>query len=785
MDIQATTFWGRTALWVVSHKRLAGAIFLISSLLCALVASARVRVDSNILNLMPKDSPATVALENLNAKEGGVATVTITVQGGDAETRHAWLRKVAGELEQLPEVRYTFHEMDPKLAWRIGLFHLEPTELATIRDRLKGAIALGPAMANPFLAQRLLAMGPLTEKVKKAALYTRLNPSEDMSRLLIRPNGQAADLPFSRSLMANLYRIVDEADAEKDGLQVAWIGGAYRHTVEDYEGIVRDVKVTSIAAMIMVILAIGLAFRQPRAVLLLFIPNLVSNLWTVGFAGIFLPTLNTFTSFFNAIVIGLGINFGIHLFSRYREERLTAGSVEEAVVRAWDRSGLPTWSAAATTAAGFFALCLARFRGFRELGVLAGVGVLLTLTATLVVLPLMLAWLDRKAPTASTSAADTGTARSSSTYSWAPLSMVALVAATALAILQIPNVQFQHDISELRRRGMAWSDLTETQQNLAQDSYAPIVVTYPTAQALQEGQARVAADIASGKLPQIAQVLSLYSVVPADQADRLPVLNEIAELMRHENARYLPEVIRANLAPLAEEGQVQPLTVDELPISLRSMLGAEGDDHRMLLMAQGNMWDLRETEKLHDSISAYFGETPAAGEYLALGNLYKLMRLDGPRITLLGLLMVGLLTWLDLRRPGKTLGAMAALLAGTAWAAAAIVLFQIKLSMVNMVGISLLFGMGIDVCIHLAHRLSHEGPGRIRVTLKTTGWAAALASLTNILAFACIITATSQGVRSLGMLVSVGLAAMTLATFLSMPLGYSVWWWLQARRASR
>ena len=135
------------------------------------------------------------------------------------------------------------------------------------------------------------------------------------------------------------------------------------------------------------------------------------------------------------------------------------------------------------------------------------------------------------------------------------------------------------------------------------------------------------------------------------------------------------------------------------------------------------------------------------------------------------------------RKPSRVAGAMAALLTGTAWAAAAIVMFRIKLSMVNMVGISLLFGMGIDVCIHLSHRLSTEGPGRIGAALSTTGWASALASITNILAFGVIIFASSQGVRSLGMLVAVGLSAMTLATFIAIPLGYAVAWKLHGDRS--
>ncbi|MBN1334351.1 MAG: MMPL family transporter [Deltaproteobacteria bacterium] len=750
---------------------------MLFALLVALAAfcARNLTVDSNIVNLLPADSPATQALQALDESEGGLATLVITVRGGTIEDRHAWLGDLAGRLEGLPEVRYTFHQMDPALAWRAGLFHLEPAELAAIRNRLRGAVALGPAMTNPFVAGRLMDLGPLTEKLRKAGFYARLNPSEDTSRLLVRPTRPPLDLPFARSLMAKVYQAIEEGRPEDHGLEVLWVGGAYRHSVEDYEGIVRDIEVTSLLAFSVVFLVVSVAFRRARSVLVVLTPNLVGAAWTLGFAGCVVPALNTFTSFFNAVVVGLGIGFAIHLYARFREERLHTDTLEAAIIRAWDRVGLPCFSAAATTSVAFWSLFLARFRGFRELGLLAGGGVLLTLAASFLVLPLLLVWLEQKPVPMPARYSRPGGGDRTSLYRWAPLGLAGVLAATLGAAALVPGLGFQYDISELRREGMAWSDMDHSRRQMVRDAYAPLVASYPDDASLRAAHVAVQADIREGRLPEIAQAFSVYSVIAPDQEEKLALLEEIAALARHENARYLPPAVRENLAPLLS-GPVCPITRDDLSPALQDLLGAAGGQHRLLLMAADNIWDLAKSAHLYDVVLKRFPDVPVAGEYLAMGSLYQIMRADWPRISLLALVLVTLLTFVDLKKPIHSLAATGTLVAGMAWAGAMAVMLGIKLSIVNVMGLAMVVGVGIDLVLHLFHRIRQEGPGSIGKALTTTGWAASLSTITNMSAFGVLMAADSRGVASLGKLVAVGLASCTLATFLLLPLGFAAAW---------
>ena len=156
--------------------------------------------------------------------------------------------------------------------------------------------------------------------------------------------------------MARVHQLLDEDAPAQHGLEVVWIGGAYRHAVEDLEGILYDLRVTALLSLVLVFGLVVVAFRDPRAIFLIFLPVILGIVWTAGYASVAVGTINTFTSSTGAILIGLGVPFSIHLYSRYREERTQSGKLREAVARAWDRAGPPCATAALTSAVGFCAL---------------------------------------------------------------------------------------------------------------------------------------------------------------------------------------------------------------------------------------------------------------------------------------------------------------------------------------------------------------------------------------------------------------------------------------------
>lgn len=778
---QPVTFYGRLARFAMSNRALVVGLMTLLTVIAGVFA-ARLRIDSDILSLMPAEDPSVQILKRLDKEEGGTTLLTLSIEGDTTEQRDAFLEQLETRLRALPAVEDVVWRIEPDLAWRLGLLQAPAADLTQLRDRLRTALQLGPVAANPFVAAQLFDLGPLAARLDKGHSENglTLTSKDGVTRMVVRPRGSAHDLPFARAFMQDVYRILEELQPEAHGAHVRWIGGGYRHNVEDYEGVVRDMGWITSTSFLLVLVILAGAFRSPRALVVLFVPLLVSNVWTLGVAGATVGALNTFTSFSNAVLIGVGVEFGVHLFSRYREERVAGLSVEDAVVRAWDLVGGACTSAALTSGAGFLALVAAHFAGFRQLGWILALGLLLCLIVVMVLTPILIVAMEGSLSRVHAPGRRGLRRKRPSTYRLAPVTILVLACVTLVAGLLIRKIRVEYDISELRRDGLAWSDLSEKERSLVKDSYSPAIAFFPDMESLETASARLQKRIDAGKVPEVARIFSLRAVLPADQEERLVLLREIATLAKDPAVVYLPAPVQGTLARLRDTN-LAPLTVADLPGVFRHVLGADRGEHRLMIAPAGNMWDMRESSVLLAAMERELPGVEVAGEFMTLGTLYRLMGRDAPVVGGIAVGLVLLFTALDLRRVRAIVGAMAVLVAGMCWWGALLVLSDIHLSLVNVVGIPIVLGIGIDVMIHLIHRLHQEGPGSILKALATTGWASALGTSTTVVAFAALSLASSQGVRSLGLLVLLGEIAVTVAGFVLVPLGFATAWRFQGR----
>lgn len=782
--------FGKVALWVLNHRRLTGLTVLILMVVGAIIGIPP-KVDSDILAILPGELPVIQETRKLNKEEGGVAFLLLAFDSVDEEAPPEvmgdFMDKLESHVSKVEGVEYAIHEVDAEMALKLGLLNLDSNEVDELSKRLKGALALGPVL-NPMVLGPLLDMGPISERFKAAHSDSFLSSTATHGRLLIRPTGSPSDHAFTWKFMADVESAIEKANPESSGVQLAWMGGPYRHLLEDYKGIQQDVWWTGLTSLILVLGLITFSFRSFRAAIMVGIPLVFANVMTLAFAALYMGNLNTFTSVCFAMLIGLGIDFAIHLVGRYRELRADGWALEEALTRAWDRSGPPCATAAMTSAAGFLALIVASFQGFSQLGILLAFGLVLCLAAMVVILPLLIPILD-PTPTSLLGAVRISPRGSKSSYRLAPVGLgLAIIATALLAVTQLPKLDFNYDLSSLRRSGMAWSELSDEEQELAQDSYSPVVISYPTHQQLSAAHRRIDKMIREKKVQHIGQVLSVENVLPAHQNAKLLVLRDLIKQLDDPNLRY----VHASAArPLVEAllplrgVELTSVVREDLPPALLHVLGAGSEDrHRMLLVPSGNMWDMRNAEKLLREVRELEPNYPMAGEIPCTGAMFRTVMNDMPVVSILALFLVFALAAVDLKKPFWVLGAVGTLLAGMIWAGVAIHLVGVRLSLLNLMGIPILLGIGIDVIIHLLHRLSEEGPGGVRRALSTTGVAATISTLTSVASFFSLTLAGNRGIQSMGVLVVFGLTTVFLVSAMLLPLAWAAGWRVTGRAPS-
>ena len=152
---------------------------------------------------------------------------------------------------------------------------------------------------------------------------------------------------------------------------------------------------SSLVSLLLVTGLLVVALRRLLAPLLIGLSLVMAILWTLGLTTLWPGHLNLLATVFVVIVIGLGVDYGIHLVARYDWERAQGHPPEQALPQAFAATGSAIGLAGLTTVLAFAACFLSDFRGLREFGAVAGFGVLSALLVSVSALPALLVLLDR------------------------------------------------------------------------------------------------------------------------------------------------------------------------------------------------------------------------------------------------------------------------------------------------------------------------------------------------------------------------------------------------------
>jgi predicted RND superfamily exporter protein len=448
---------------VLGRPRLVLALAL-ASVAVALALGSQVEIRTSRADLAPPDDPDQLRWNELVADYGASAAVIAVVEAetgaaSDPSAMRRFTDRLAGNLERDPLVADVFHRVDVDWIRRNGVYLAPPAEIEAAAAAIAGSAAAGrlgeatdlarlhdlvsdelergarggAATAVPggaergldalatFLAwerelltdprrtlERLTARaplealaGPLAGRLGDGYLATR-----DGSTLfaVVTPVDTGDDLPGRRALLARMREVARDAAGGVPGFRVGFTGTPAM-AVEEMDIVRRDTWKTSAVAAVGVCGLTFLVFRRRTHALCVLAALAVGLAWSWGAVWLELGYLNLITSAFVSTLAGVGVAYGIHPVAEYELVLPRAPSAFEAVRQAWRRTSAAVAAAAVTTAVAFFSILLMRFRGFDELGLVAGVGVLLCLAAMVLVLPALLVLHGRRA------GADPGTGR--------------------------------------------------------------------------------------------------------------------------------------------------------------------------------------------------------------------------------------------------------------------------------------------------------------------------------------------------------------------------------------
>lgn len=751
------------------------------------LGASRLTLDPDIAELLPSTRESVQNVEALRKRFGGIGNVVLLVRGGTPEARRTFADRVSPELEKLDSVSYVETRRPRQFFEDRALYFLDQPDLEKVRDRLDARrryeverAQLDLDDAEPPSVDMTDIRDKYREKLGSAAgnVSEGTDYYEDANELavFVRPTELASNLTFSKRVVKDVEDVLERVKPTSvaSGLHVE-LSGRYKKRVDLQAVLGKDLAFTGSLATLLVIGYVGFHFRRVLAVVLVMAPLFFGLQVTYGVAGFGFGTLNILTAFVGAILLGIGIDNGIHMLGRFEEARHGGATLEYAVHEAFADAGRVSVAAALTTACAFGCLALSDFRAFHEFGLLAAGGMLAVLFSYLTLLPAMLGLVLRFAPKLGTARSSLGLPGVPRMMRAAPLLVLVFGALSIALSARAPYVRFDTDFASLDRAELPSFQVEADVNRLLGRSQTPLVFLAQT-----EADARATAHglrermQALGPKATVGEVAALTDLVPAAQAEKQPLLARIASTLSYLKPESFPPDQRADIERLTRMARTPPFTAADLPPALLKPFTARdgsGPAHFVLAYPRVSMSDgdaVRELARQLEDVQASGGaRVTAAGEPMLMADILEIVEHDAPRIVALTLALVLLTLRLTAGRWSiALLSAFPALLTFTV-TAGVLSLLHIDLNYLNMVMLPIFLGIGVDDGMHIVTRVAEGDP--IETVWTHTGWNIFGAILTDVFGFGVLAFAAHPGLASLGKVALVGLTVNLLACVVLLP----------------
>lgn len=779
-------------------------------------------VDTDIANLVPDDYETVQALEELSQTVGGErADVAVGIVSPSFEANKAFAEDLIPQALSLTRAGYDHsyltsvnYRRDIEFLERNALYFASEEELDLVEQFLEEAKEEARLQANPFFDDSIFdeekhdPVADELEEIYGSLVGTEYPVSEDSTTLVLRfqPADVQTDLDFIDDVYADLESLIEQMEpgSYHSEMETTLAGRLLRQEAE-VQAVTNDIVGSFAAGVSAVLLFVVVYFlyksyraragyelsvrvaltqllRAPVFVLVIALPLLMSLAWTGGAAYLLFGQLNLMTSTLGLVLFGLGIDFGIHFYARYTEERAAGLSVADSTEKTFANTGKAIATGALTTAFGLYVLVVADFRGFSEFGAIAGTGVLFAFVAMTIVMPALLSIFERarllrftEGVLANSSKGYQGT-RFRGAYPVVIGSAVAVVGALVL----LPDVDFEYDFSVLEPEYEVYSKRTEIigrvsdQQRPGRRNPAYIVLN--STQEVQSVVETARRKKENNPDSRILAVESLQERFPLDQESKQSKIERIAEIRNMLDDRFLQEESSDRLDRIRKAAQTEePISIEQVPDFLRSRFTTQdgGIGNFVMIYPSVGLSDGRESMAFLDevgTIETADGDVYHAGSTsLVAAEMLQLLQAEAPWMIAGVFLIVSLLMYVNFGKVRWALIAIIPLVVGILWMLLIMTLAGVSVNFYNMIVLPAILGIGNDDGVHIVHRYKEEGAGSIWTVLRSTGEHVVVGNITTMIGFGGLLLSFHPGLNSMGVLAAIGIGTTLLAALTFLP----------------
>lgn len=344
--------------------------------------------------------------------------------------------------------------------------------------------------------------------------------------LFVTPAKAESGFGKAQESLRTLRRTIAEVQAGFPGVK-AGVTGQEALNVDEMVLAMEDMSFATVLSLLGLSVLLALFWRGSRRPLFGITELLIALSFTFGLTTLVVGHLNILSVVFTPLILGLGIDYGTHWLSRYEEEILKKGVTrKEAVRTTMVQIGPGLISAGLSASLSFFPLVLTGFKGLSELGVICFMGMLMTTTTSVCVLPAITLVFDRPAKRKESAGRLSSiqplfriTDRKAATI--VVVSAVGLV----LSLIAARTVDFDLNMLRLQSRGaesVIW-EMKILNESKRSSMYGAVV-----AHSIGELERKANA---LKSLRSVSEVQSVASILPQDQQMKLGLIRQFKPLL--------------------------------------------------------------------------------------------------------------------------------------------------------------------------------------------------------------------------------------------------------------
>ncbi len=441
---------------------------------------------------------------------------------------------------------------------RNGLLYLSPDELSARLDKLRQAVPLIRVLASDQSLRglsRVLGMGLQGVAVHRFSLDTMAPPlnrvtdtldgmlagkkatfswqemvngaasREDLNRIIaIYPVLNYAALEPGQAAAAAIHKTAAAAQLDSRYDATVRLTGPVPLADAQFATLQQDVWINAIITAAIILIVLYLALRSVRIVLAVIVTIFIGLAATAALGLLLVGAFNPISVAFAMLFVGLGADFAIQFSVRYRQQRYELHELAPSLVDGARYVGMPLTLAALAAAAGFLSFVPTSYRGVAELGLIAGVGMIVAYVGAMTLLPTLLD-LFKPGPEPHPICQP----RLAGADHFLQRHRIVIVTVTALVVLAaLPSLawlKFNFDPNSLQVPN------TEAASTLRQLSGDPRI-SFQAADVLTAPADAAALAKNGAALPEVGSTKTLDSFVPTDQRGKLAIIASAAEAIK-------------------------------------------------------------------------------------------------------------------------------------------------------------------------------------------------------------------------------------------------------------